>query len=72
MGGQMISHERDIWSLAQEMIRTHQDDAAAEASFRAFELLYEGDSDGSEQWQRVAQAIEFLGQSLPLPGQVLH
>jgi hypothetical protein len=50
----------DILLVARSLIRRYGDEAKRHALQRISELLDEGDSEGSELWERVADAIDEL------------
>jgi hypothetical protein len=55
----MIS-EREVWQVAQLMVRRYKDDAIQEAAVRADQLLEQGDMAGASVWHRILNAIERL------------
>ena len=60
----MIS-DREIWQAAGAMVKRYGDDAAAEATKRANELLAEGDAEGCAIWRRIMKAVEGLSAMEP-------
>ncbi len=57
--------DREIWQAANAMIKRYGEDAAAEAEFRADQLLVEGDAEGYAIWRRIMAAVEGLSGSEP-------
>ena len=50
----------DILHVARSLIRRYGDEAKRHALQRIFDLLDQGDAEGSELWERVADAIDEL------------
>jgi hypothetical protein len=64
--------DRDVWKAALLMVKCYGDDAMLEASFRADQLLEEGDMAGAETWHRILNAIERLQATVPPEGEKVH
>jgi hypothetical protein len=64
----MIS-EREVWQVAQLMVRRYRADAMLEAAARADRLLEDGDMAGASVWHRILNAIERLQATKPSEGE---
>jgi hypothetical protein len=64
--------DHDVWAAALAMVKRYREDAMIEASFRADQLLDEGDMAGAETWHRILNAIERLQAKAPAEGENMH
>ena len=55
--------DREIWTVANLLIKRYGSDAKLEAGTRADALLAEGDLEGQAVWLRICRAIDELNRS---------
>jgi hypothetical protein len=52
--------EPDIWGTSRKLIEIYGAEAVTTAASRAERLIEEGDGQGSQRWQQIANAVERL------------
>jgi hypothetical protein len=67
-----VDASKRIWRAALAMVKRYREDALLEASFRADQMLEEGDMAGAETWHRILNAIERLPAKAPAEGEKVH
>jgi len=60
-----VINERDIWRIADLLIRHHGGDASFVAARRFQELLKAGDAQGCADWRRIVIAVGQLFRTKP-------
>jgi hypothetical protein len=70
--GETFTDDLDLWWAAQLFVMHHGEKAAIQASFRADELLAEGDIDGQRAWLRIAKAVEASQRPKPAAGEEVN
>ena len=63
---------RDVYVMANIMIKRYGCEASLEALARAGRMLAEGDNDSAGTWRRIAQAIDDIFSAEPRPGEGVH
>jgi hypothetical protein len=64
--------EIDYWSVAEQMRKSHGEDAAIWSAMRADAALDEGDMPGFQNWKRIAKCVGELDRKTPEAGEPLN